>query len=1031
MKKRTLKAVRRRKLIILISILILLIIAVLIVVLTRVKENPLAGLETTNYEGSTVVETEDIDEVLLNPGKGLVLSNDIDESMDDITSVNYYTFEWSTIEPTKGEYDWTVIDEKIASCEESGKKFAFGIVNANTSSSTIYVTPRWVFEEGAEYYTATNKYGDTQVIPVWTDSIFLEELNNFIEALAARYDGNATIAYIDIRSYGNYGEQNLTDLGGDELTAEQLQELYITPYKEAFEETMLVNPWGETSYDDIYYQSIDEGITIRKDDIILSYDGQSCFEYAYGKLPTILECSNAYDELVEEGSWSEETLLDYIEQWKPSYIEISQEMYESNPEFYNMLANKVGYYFKLEGASFSSSVYENGTNDINLKFVNEGVAPLYEDCTVYIALLDENYNLIEKYKTDINPQTWMPDEEVIETASVTFENIEIGDYILAVGLFQNEDDESPTYLLGNSGGTDNNWYVIGQMSITDKQEECNITLENEDYFVNNNNEYIANVTVDKLISDYAYTIEKYVNDNLEEEIEITDLENTYTNSFVFDLPEGVDTIKIVIKRDDEEIARLEKEIYSYSAQESLADISSMAIEKYEEFEENFSNEIANIADLSTQINSLKQYMELLASKSSEDIDTAKEQMALHYELGNMILDSYDLLNVDYGTLNSMLDSLDDIGDLYEDLITLSATTVETTYTLADNLISSTEKIMEVNSDLNMIYPSQILNSAQELDEQSEHIYGVSEEADIKTGLIVSKGLHAYYLANWANSFAEIYRNDYIEDNPLQITYSTTDWTNDSVTVTLDVGSDSTVTNNDGSNTYVFEENGTFTFEYTRRDLTLTIEATVSNIDKESPTITGVEDGGVYTTSKKFEVEDDNLSSVSVSLDGTQLEYTTGGMTVKDKGTYNITAVDKAGNTTSLQFSIVESASGGYIIEDNYILNVSQKTTAQEFKNNFNASNNVKRNGTTVSDSAIVATGDTIETTEGTYTIIVAGDINGDGKVSAYDYSMLRNYLLKERSFNKIQLLAADINVDLKDVGVKDYSKMRNVILGGE
>ena len=36
------------------------------------------------------------------------------------------------------------------------------------------------------------------------------------------------------------------------------------------------------------------------------------------------------------------------------------------------------------------------------------------------------------------------------------------------GLFLNEDDGEPTYLLGNTGGTDNNWYVFGDIAITNE-----------------------------------------------------------------------------------------------------------------------------------------------------------------------------------------------------------------------------------------------------------------------------------------------------------------------------------------------------------------------------------------------------------------------------------------------------------------------------------------------------------------------------------------------------------------------------------
>ena len=64
-----------------------------------------------------------------------------------------------------------------------------------------------------------------------------------------------------------------------------------------------------------------------------------------------------------------------------------------------------------------------------------------------------------------------------------------------------------------------------------------------------------------------------------------------------------------------------------------------------------------------------------------------------------------------------------------------------------------------------------------------------------------------------------------------------------------------------------------------------------------------------------------------------------------------------------------------------------------------------------------------------YTIVVAGDINKDGKVTTYDLSTFRRYILGLREFDELESLAADINVDKQALGVKDYTRMRIEILG--
>ena len=463
-------------------------------------------------------------------------------------------------------------------------------------------------------------------------------------------------------------------------------------------------------------------------------------------------------------------------------------------------------------------------------------------------------------------------------------------------------------------------------------------------------------------------------------------------------------------------------------------ISNTALEKYAEFEEKFSTELSSINGIDEKINELKNYMSAISSNTTETQDTAIKMMSEHFALGNTILNAYKngMLDVEYVKVSSMLDMLNDIGDSYEDLLTVSATAREAYYAETQKLIDSAEKIINDNADLDIVYPTKILDFAKELDEKSEYINSLEEENDIKTGLIVSNSLHAYYLADWANEFAKIYVEKYIEENPVTVSYSNTDeFTNQDVIATLNIGSDSKVTNNNESNTYTFTKNDTFTFEYERRGQAYTLEATVSNIDKDAPKISGVENGKIYINNARPIITDEHLLSVELLFNGIETQYTDG-MTLSAEGIYNITATDKAGNSTAIEMYIVEEGPDSYIVQNNYILNVRQKTTAEQFADKFNLSSeySIIRNDTNLPNDNIIATGDVLELRNGaTYTIIVAGDINCDGKVTTYDLSTLRRYILNLRKFNELESLAADINVDGQELGVKDYSRMRIEILG--
>ena len=83
------------------------------------------------------------------------------------------------------------------------------------------------------------------------------------------------------------------------------------------------------------------------------------------------------------------------------------------------------------------------------------------------------------------------------------------------------------------------------------------------------------------------------------------------------------------------------------------------------------------------------------------------------------------------------------------------------------------------------------------------------------------------------------------------------------------------------------------------------------------------------------------------------------------------------------------------------------------------------------DNTFVTTGSKIKTNKGLeYTLIVKGDLNGDGKISLIDISKMKKAYLQIETLSEIQEKAADINQDGK-MSLMDISKIKKVYLGIE
>lgn len=462
-------------------------------------------------------------------------------------------------------------------------------------------------------------------------------------------------------------------------------------------------------------------------------------------------------------------------------------------------------------------------------------------------------------------------------------------------------------------------------------------------------------------------------------------------------------------------------------------IGETSLEKYTEFKEKYSLEIQKIPNLLLSINSLEQRMEDIKSLSTMPENQAIQLMKQHFDLGNQILDAYasKTLNVEDVKISSMLDMLNDIGNSYEDLVTVSAKTRNPNLNETKSQIDETNQIIEDNSDIEIIYPSKILEFANDHYEKSNYINELEEENDIKTGLIMSNDLHSQYLAEWAKRFTNITIDEYITKNPVTVTYSETELTRQDILVTLNIGADSNITSNNGKNTYTFSKNGEYTFEYTRRNRNFKETVKVSNIDKISPIVTGVVEGKVYTSSVTITVKDENLDKVELYCNGSLVKDYTEGKTLTNEGRYRIVATDKAGNETTVNFAIMKQDKSNYQINGDKICNIDNSTKKINMANKlpFMGEYIVTRKEQVLETDSIVATGDILQSATGKkYTLIVKGDLNGDGKVTIIDLVRTQNYLLGKRSLTDIEKLAADANYDGNPISISDLVRIQILIL---
>jgi len=352
-------------------------------------------------EERMVVDPRDTGAALENPGMGWVFHyyDNVPahygsrlkpcDTLDDFPglTVIYLRIPWSYIEPKEEKFNWSVLDTPAQRWVAKGKQIALRI--SCCESWMRYATPQWVEKAGAKGYNFRVGKGVVADGPFWEpdydDPIFLEKLDRFLAALAARYDGNPEVAFIDIGSLGVWGEGHTFHSSRRKYSAETVKK-HIDLHCKHFKKTLLAanddfsfQEGGDANLD--YARS--KGLTLRDDSILVQGGKRAYFHAAmaqpfWPKLPVILE-SEHYGPSKRRGNWKDGSqYLQAIEEYHASYASIHwwpREFLKENRKLIDKINLRLGYRVQLVEASWPKTAKLGDTLHIATKWRNAGVAP--------------------------------------------------------------------------------------------------------------------------------------------------------------------------------------------------------------------------------------------------------------------------------------------------------------------------------------------------------------------------------------------------------------------------------------------------------------------------------------------------------------------------------------------------------------------------------------------------------------------------------------------------------------------------------
>ncbi len=140
--------------------------------------------------------------------------------------------------------------------------------------------------------------------------------------------------------------------------------------------------------------------------------------------------------------------------------------------------------------------------------------------------------------------------------------------------------------------------------------------------------------------------------------------------------------------------------------------------------------------------------------------------------------------------------------------------------------------------------------------------------------------------------------------------------------------------------------------------------------------------------------------------------------------------DAASSAPKLESDVYE------VTSDNKIKGVSVNTTVSTLVNNLTTEGTVKvySGNTQLSNTTKLATGMEIDLVDdegnvvSTYTIVVKGDVNCDGKVNGFDYLLVKKHILKTRTLTGVTFDAGAV-LNGKKISAFDYIAIKRYVLG--
>ncbi|MBR3072171.1 hypothetical protein [Fibrobacter sp.] len=393
--------------------------------------------------------------------------------------------QWNKLNPAKGVYDWTELEKLLNALAEHNMGYALRVLPYTPSfiksdfppQEEYDWTPPFVYEMGAKKIQIDLRGTEYHAYaPVWDDSVYIWAAKEFAKALAEKYDGDPRIEYIDIRTFGEWGEWHTSHILGSEMPAYSVLIDMLDYYASLFKKTQLVLP--SNGFGDVYTHALELGITKRDDGFIGTPGRPDSLRRAYeANLPTIAENMAGYKTMLEYTDvipggylkWTPQRWVDAITTAHLTYYVLDQDsdcgynFYKENKTLADSMSKVIGYNFTVANAELTTITdSKNTTSTLGITVKNTGVAPCFFDVYLVAEFVDSTGKALAQIGETVRiPKGTFKDGSLqkfsfkYKVATGEASVAKLPGVTVALSLYESEDDfkngKNPTVRFDNDG----------------------------------------------------------------------------------------------------------------------------------------------------------------------------------------------------------------------------------------------------------------------------------------------------------------------------------------------------------------------------------------------------------------------------------------------------------------------------------------------------------------------------------------------------------------------------------------------------